>query len=160
MTKPRLILAALDWTRPKDPPMSLGLASILANVERFGFNVIHRSWAVNQPSKYQISEKNFDPQPVVEFVMANATEKSYFGLGAYVWNENCVQTILKRLRNEGFPGKVILGGPQISYSGRGLEKYYPNADIFVRGYAEQAIVHILQVCSTVFPLSNPSPPLY
>jgi hypothetical protein len=35
----KLILASLDWTRPKDPAISLGQASILANLRRHNIPV-------------------------------------------------------------------------------------------------------------------------
>eukprot|EP00750_Incisomonas_marina_P026000 INCI5851.1.p2 GENE.INCI5851.1~~INCI5851.1.p2 ORF type:complete len:139 (-),score=6.27 INCI5851.1:225-641(-) len=40
-----------------------------------------------------------------------------------------------------FPGRIGIAGPQVSYvdvAGQ-LEQYYPLADMFVRGYAEEAI---------------------
>mgnify|MGYP003387918779 CR=1 FL=1 len=45
----RLLMIALDWTRPKDPPLSLGHASIFANLIRHKIDVQARSWAVNAP---------------------------------------------------------------------------------------------------------------
>jgi radical SAM superfamily enzyme YgiQ (UPF0313 family) len=131
----RLILAALDWARPKDPPMSLGHASILANLKHHGVNVFEKSWSVNS-SEFNINN-------VVEFALSHAKGKdTAFALGAFVWNEKHVQEILTRLRVKKFPGPIIVGGPQVSYvsDNNELEKYYPQADVFVRGYAEAALV--------------------
>lgn len=40
-------------------------------------------------------------------------------------------------------GKIIIGGPQISYLKSNLDKFYPDADIFIRGYAEQALTRYM-----------------
>ena len=65
-------------------------------------------------------------------------------IGVYVWAEDIIQNLLDEIRNIGFTGRIILGGPQITYSGPGLEAIYPDADIFVRGYGELALLSILQ----------------
>lgn len=63
-------------------------------------------------------------------------------MGTYVWHENHTQNLLDTLKQEGFPGRIILGGPQISYTKSNLEKYYPQADIFIRGYGEDALAKL------------------
>uniref|UniRef100_A0AC35GNA4 B12-binding domain-containing protein n=1 Tax=Panagrolaimus sp. PS1159 TaxID=55785 RepID=A0AC35GNA4_9BILA len=138
----RLIMVALDWTRPKDPPMSLGHASILANLIKHGINVTEKSWSVNH--------ENFEAEEVVDFVVANSSKDSDFGIGAFVWNEIYVQKIIKSLKNAKFPGKIIIGGPQISYLKSDLEKYYPEADIFIRGYAENALTKYMMESTESF----------
>ncbi|CAG8546181.1 1229_t:CDS:2 [Gigaspora rosea] len=117
----KLILISLDWTRPKDPPLSLGHASILASLRHHNIDVFPRSWSVNVP--------NFSPDDVVEFIMIHAN--SCIDV-AFVWNEKAVQHILRKLKKYKFPGKVILGGPQVSYVKKGIEEYYPYADIYIR----------------------------
>ncbi len=63
-------------------------------------------------------------------------------IGVYVWNDHHVRTILRQLRQQGCSARIILGGPQISYAGAGLESLYPEVDVFVRGYGEQALVKL------------------
>lgn len=87
----RLLLVALDWTRPKDPPLSLGHASILANLLKHKVDVIPRSWAVNQPT--------FNPQDVVTFIMQHNQADTDVAFGAYVWNEHALQYIMNDLKN-------------------------------------------------------------
>lgn len=136
----RLLLAALDWTRPKDPPMSLGQASILATLRQHNINVIAKSWSVNHI--------DFHVKQVCDFAMEHADEHTDFALGAFIWNERYTQQILSTLKANKFPGRIILGGPQVSYVKPGLnrkklEDYYPNADVFIRGYAEEALTKLL-----------------
>lgn len=132
----KLILIALDWTRPKDPPISLGQASIVANALKHNVPIISQSWAVNQPT--------FTPTDVVRFVKQHETADTAVALGGYIWNEHATQHIIKQLKHEKFAGPIILGGPQVSYTGRGIEKFYSDVDIFVRGYAEKALIQLAQ----------------
>ena len=132
-----LLLISLDWTRPKDPPIALGHASILANLFRKRVPVIERAYGVNKPE--------FSTNSVVDFILQNAnqTNATDLAIGAFVWNESVLQTILSRVRRGGFSGRIILGGPQISYVKNGIESYYPLADVFIRGYAEEALAQFM-----------------
>ncbi len=133
-TRKKLLLLSLDWTRPKDPPLSLGQASIVAKLNQAKIPVEHKAWAVNHES--------FRIDDVLEFVMANAGVGVDLALGAFVWHEPHTQVLLDTLKRNQFPGKIILGGPQVSYTKEGLEQYYPQADVFVRGYGEDALASL------------------
>jgi radical SAM superfamily enzyme YgiQ (UPF0313 family) len=131
-----LLLISLDWTRPKDPPMALGHASILAKMYQENIPVIDRSYAVNKPE--------FSINSVVEFILQNEkNDNTDLAMGAFIWNENALQTILSQVRYYGFKGRIILGGPQVSYVKSGIEYYYPLADVFIRGYAESALAKLM-----------------
>ena len=129
-------MPSLDWTKPKDPPLSLGHASLLANLRHHNLKVTSHSWAVNRP--------NFNPLEVSDFILQNSCPKTDLALGVFVWNEKAVQTIVGSLKRHKFPGRIILGGPQISYVKNNIERYYPQADIFIRGYAETALIKLMQ----------------
>ncbi len=60
------------------------------------------------------------------------------------WNEKSIQSILNTLKKQNFPGKILLGGPQVSYVKKNLELFYPQVDIFLRGYAESALVNYME----------------
>ncbi|MEZ5993605.1 MAG: radical SAM protein [Planctomycetota bacterium] len=53
-----------------------------------------------------------------------------------------MQRTLAHLRTMGFRGRIVLGGPQISYAGKGVAKLYPDAGVFIRGYGELAILQL------------------
>lgn len=135
LTPRKLKIISLDWTRPKDPPLSLGHASIVANLKAHQIDVTERSWSVNS--------REFRPEEVLDFIFSSVDCETDVALGAFVWNENHLQHILQRMKAKKFPGRVILGGPQISYVKSDIERYYPDADIFIRGYAEDALVQLL-----------------
>jgi len=134
-----VFVLALDWTRAKDPRVPLGHASVVANLcARSGADVTHRAFSLNAP--------DFQLEPVVESVLnwdrGSAGRSRDLGIGVYVWNERYVQRLLVELRQRGFSGRIVLGGPQISYAPVGVEQLYPEADCFIRGYGETAFAAV------------------
>lgn len=133
-----LNLVDLYWTRDKDPRVPLGHASLLSSLGQVpGVNVRSIAAPVNPAA--------IDPRELAERVHAAAAgppEEMDVAVGTYVWAEELVRELLSRLRRRGFRGRIILGGPQISYAGPGLEALYPEADAFVRGYGEEALARI------------------
>jgi radical SAM superfamily enzyme YgiQ (UPF0313 family) len=131
----RIILVDFYWTRDKDPRVPLGHASILTALRgRSELDVRSIVIAVNEP--------HLDAATVATAILDEtkgvpATEVDV-AFGAYVWGEALLQDVLRELGFSGFQGRLILGGPQIPYSGRGLERIYPDVDAFVRGYGEEA----------------------
>ena len=145
----RVVLVDLYWTRDKDPRVPLGHASILATLRARGIDVRSLVVAVNEP--------HLDAAglcaAILEHTKGIAPTDVDVAFGAYVWGEALLRDVLRRLRREGFEGRLILGGPQISYSGAGLEHLYPEADAFVRGYGEEALA-TLAVTPHVHPIAG------
>ncbi len=128
----RLVLLSLDWIRPKDPRMSLGQASLLARLAgEPDMDVVPLSRAVNAP--------DFDRRELLSAVLAAASGGA-LAVGVYVWNEPVVQWLLPELRIAGFTGRILLGGPQLSYAPPGVLGLYPDADAAIRGPGEEALV--------------------
>eukprot|EP00112_Aurelia_sp_Birch-Aquarium-sp1_P015054 Seg3303.2 transcript_id=Seg3303.2/GoldUCD/mRNA.D3Y31 product="putative methyltransferase MJ1487" protein_id=Seg3303.2/GoldUCD/D3Y31 len=136
-----LLMVSLDWCRPKDPPLSLGTASIISHVEKYGIHVKEISHAVNKP--------NFNIDNVIAQIKRTLSQNPVMdcGIGAYVWNDKHVCTIIKALREDEYPGRIIIGGPQVSYTspsdGQRLEDFYPGASAFVRGYGEVPMAKLM-----------------
>lgn len=136
-----VVLVALNWTRDKDPRIPLGHASILA--------ALKRSARVNVRSVViPVNLGALDPlrvaRQIVHEVGTHPHHDVDIAIGAYVWGEDLLQQVLPLIRSEGFQGRLILGGPQISYSGPGLESVYPDVDAFVRGYGEMALCQMVE----------------
>lgn len=107
-----------------------------ALLQRRGVNFCGASWSVNS--------EQFSPERVASYILERQAEITDVALGAFVWNERAIQTILTMLRKENFNKRIILGGPQISYVEKnGLEGHYPKADVFIRGYAEEALAELM-----------------
>jgi len=58
-------------------------------------------------------------------------------LACYVWSSSLIEPIIKLCREQGFKGKVILGGYQIN--SKSCRELYPNGDFYIPGYAESAL---------------------
>jgi radical SAM superfamily enzyme YgiQ (UPF0313 family) len=134
-----VFVLALDWTRAKDPRVPLGHASIVANLSATpGMEVTHRSFSLNSP--------DFKLESVIGEILkwerSTAGRPYDLGVGVYIWNERQVQSLLVELRRRGFSGRIVLGGPQISYAPLGVEQLYPGADCFIRGYGETAFASV------------------
>lgn len=107
----KVIMISLDWTRPKDPPLSLGHASILANLLANDIDVSEKSWSVNHETFHIDDILNFIESHSI-FTMKTTTTVA---IGVFVWNEQYVQAIIHYLKQHKYRGQIILGGPQISY---------------------------------------------
>ena len=134
---PQVILLSLNWTRDKDPRLPLGHASILAALVDAGRDVESLVYAVNGDLRVaDIAEH------ILAIVQRDSSRPVVLGIGAYVWGEAILQALLPMLRTRGFRGIIVLGGPQISFMESGFEAMYPQADIFIRGAGEQAMVAV------------------
>ncbi len=132
----RIILVDLTWTRDKDPRIPLGHASLLAALRAVP-ELDVRSVVV--PVNTGVLDVDDVATMVMEQTIGASRDQVDIAIGAYVWGEELLRNLLPAVRRRGFSGRIILGGPQISYSGAGLETVYPEADVFVRGYAEAAL---------------------
>jgi radical SAM superfamily enzyme YgiQ (UPF0313 family) len=76
---------------------------------------------------------------------AISNDPDLISIGAFVWNEIHLQRIIKVLRNDlNFKNKILIGGPQVTYAlPSTLEKFYPNVDFFIRGYAEDSFAKLI-----------------
>jgi radical SAM superfamily enzyme YgiQ (UPF0313 family) len=129
-----VVLVSLDWIREKDPRTSLGHGSLLATLRRTpGITVSSVRHAVNAAS--------FDANRVLDEVMTalNQGARPLVAIGAYVWNEHHVRRLIRELRAAGYEGEIVIGGPQVSYAGEGAANLYPEADVIIRGYGEEAL---------------------
>jgi radical SAM superfamily enzyme YgiQ (UPF0313 family) len=134
-----VVLVDFNWTRDKDPRIPLGHASILTCLKRVpNVNVVSKIIPVNaRPEAADVA--------VALLAIANGIPDSDvdFAFGAYVWAEDLLREVLTLVRAGGFGGRIILGGPQVSYAGAGLESIYPEVDAFIRGDGENALCDVV-----------------
>lgn len=134
-----LILVELPWGRNKDPRIPLGHASLLASLK---IHTVSEVFSIVEC----INDDDFSVNKVFDRISSYLQTKesiSTIAFGVYVWSEDAIQQLINKIKEIGFLGKIVLGGPQISYCGATLEENYPHADIFVRGYGEIALASIL-----------------
>lgn len=136
----RVILVDIYWTRDKDPRIPLGHASLLTTLQqRTDVETRQVIVSVNttQESVAQIAKR------ILAEVDGRSDSDVDIAIGAYVWAEELLQALLPMIRRE-FKGRIVMGGPQISYKESGLEAVYPDADIFIRGYGEEALCELVE----------------
>lgn len=136
----RALLVSFDLVREGEPSVSLSSASLIAAARQ----------AASRGAPLQLDHRSFNllgaRVTAEEVVGALASEfplreLDAIALAAYVWGEYLLPDVLRLLRREvGFRGTIVLGGPQISY-GEDAQLYaaYPEADVFVKGYAEACL---------------------
>lgn len=136
----KALIISLDLIRPGEPSTPLSTASLLAylrsapeygdtfSVEHLGINLLQEEWD-SEIGAVEAAVRERDPSVFDTIAVA-----------CYVWSERLTGWLLPMLRRSGFRGTLILGGPQITYAAQDdLPVLYPDADIFVTGYAEVAL---------------------
>ncbi len=132
----RVLLLSLNWTRTKDPRTPLATAYLCSwlSVQRDLWPKI-RVGFLDKDVKTPVSEVARD---------VTADDPGVLGIGVYVWNNLAVGTLVRDLRSKGFRGKIVLGGPEISYATDDLPSEFVGADYFVKGEGEVAFEEILR----------------
>lgn len=134
MTLRTVVLIDLPWMRDKDPRVPLGQASIAAALSDAGVPFRRVTLPVNGPATTQD-----DVLRAVERACRGLSpSKTDLGIGAFAWNEHIVRPLVQAVRERGL-GRVILGGPQVSYADAGVVDLYPGVDAIVRGAGEYVL---------------------
>ena len=133
-TSRSVALIALDWTRPHDPRVPLGHASIEANL---------RAHAIPTTPLVYSASALATPTVLAERIVADVlrADTDIVGIGAYVWNVSVVRDVINGLRARGSRASVVIGGPEVTYAPVDeLVDRFVGADFFVRGAGEEALV--------------------
>lgn len=134
-----VVLVSIDWQKRGDGKTSLGIASIAATLKGVGIRYQLVEGVISNPD---FSLENL--QSRIQQALDEMGPNTLLGFGVFVWNDEAVCGLLEQLTlPEG--GRIVLGGPQISYMpAGGLEEAYPQAHWFVRGAGEQAVLRLAQ----------------
>jgi len=136
----KVLFISFDLIRSGEIEKPYAVASILAYLKQdkklYGkFEFDHISFNMLS-KKYEYCNNIF----AQDLALLKVENYHYIALSAYVWNEYLINDFIKELRFLGFKGSIILGGYQITYSSNELlPQQYPDAQVFVSGYAEQAL---------------------
>jgi radical SAM superfamily enzyme YgiQ (UPF0313 family) len=142
----KVMLVALNWTRDKDPRLPLGHACLMAALRKVGRNVTDIIVPVNRKlDVVELANQILN----AEAASTSISQEFDLGIGAYVWGEAAIQELLPILRRKGFAGRIILGGPQITFMEEGFQQAYPDADVFIRGNAESALVAVTETADPI-----------
>ena len=129
-------LLGLNWYREKDPRTPLGLALIAAYAKE------HLQFMTG----YDLTIINEDVRSNLSDVLHHILEENpkVLGIGVYVWNVEAAKEMITGLRALGYSGKIVLGGPEISYGDDGLKEEFSEADYFVKGDGEKAFAQVIK----------------
>ncbi len=97
----RVALVSFDWHRPKDPPLSLGHASIQTHLRQHNIQVKSLCSSVISPT--------FSIQNLCDKILTYNDSNTDLAIGAYIWNEHHVQYLTKWMKQSGWKGNIILG---------------------------------------------------
>ena len=135
----KAFLISFDLLREGEPTTALSVASLLAHlksnpeygdefvIEHLAINLLTCAEGAVQQAEMAVLDRGVDSFDTI-------------AISCYVWAEREVSQFIRRLRELGYRNKIVLGGPQISYATQdGLPALYPQADIFIAGYAEEAL---------------------
>ncbi|MDP3148200.1 MAG: B12-binding domain-containing radical SAM protein [Ignavibacteria bacterium] len=148
------LFISFDIIRPGELNNSLALASILCFLK-------NEEKLLDKMNFYQLTLNIFDyegraqPNYFDKYLNAyNLVDFDFIAISAYIWNEYFINEFINHIRKLGFTGKIILGGYQITHADiKELPVLYPDTQIFVIGYAEQALMKLfLGQVSLKFPL--------
>ncbi len=138
MNDRKAVLVSLPYCREKDPAVTPGHASLAAAVVAHGKSEL---------LEFVVPAGSLDLHQRLEAIVETLsvlTADTLVGVGAYVWNEEPVRNLVRMLRHRGYRGKIVAGGPSVSYTAPGhLERFFPAVDYFIRGYGETALLQLL-----------------
>ena len=130
----RLVLVSLEWHKERSPSIALASSCLASAIQESQVAEIEVLVGVINNPEFSLEKL------ACEILDRSPTD---IGIGCYVWNKESTRHLMKHIRKRGYAGRIILGGPQVSNAGPGLEKVYPEADIFIRGTAEDALVEVI-----------------
>lgn len=135
----KLLLLAFDWIRKKDPPLSLASANIKAACQQYA-QVTQLTFGVNEPS--------FNIEKVGEMILESLSvrpERTLVAVGSYIWAHQATQEVTRIIKGKVKNTTVVMGGPEVTYTpAESLHTLFPHADMFIRGYAENAMQQLLR----------------
>jgi radical SAM superfamily enzyme YgiQ (UPF0313 family) len=142
----RVLLISFDLIRDNEPAKSLSSATILANLKYD--KLLTRKYSFEHQSINMLAYNSKINKNHFKGFLGNIdlTKISFLFVSAYIWNEYFINDFLCWIKLNGFNGKIILGGYQITYSESiTLHDKYPKADYFLSGFAEESIKQFLIV---------------
>ena len=146
----KCLIISFDFSKEKDgyPPLSYQIASILAKFKGSNF-IENETLCYNMREYEKMLPSEVEYQIIKRFkkdkTKDEINEYSFIAIAVYAWSENIVNKFIQIIHDYNFAGKVILGGYEITaLSDEQLYKTYPNADYYVKGYAEVSLEKIFK----------------
>ncbi len=138
----KILIISFDLIRPGESSTSLSIGSLLAALKQSEY--YDNKFLVEHKSVNLLNE-NTRQQDLTNLRNSSFGQYDCIALSAYIWGEHHLREFLFFLRTEyQYKGVIALGGYQVSYANdECLTKDYPEADTFIKGYAEQSFVKLV-----------------
>ena len=152
----KALFITFDIVREDESEVSLAMASILTTLKNnkvVADTVLLDHITVNMlPLGSNVTNADFPT-----FIFGKKIyELDYVLISVSVWNEYFINEFIAFLKENGFSGKIVLGGHQITYNGREeLLWKYKDANVFIIGYAEESLIELFLNDSDVKFLNAP-----
>ena len=140
----RVLIVSFDILRPHDPSPSYSIATLLAYMANSqpivagDVDVVHEEfnlWGGSIPEVREVMER---------IAAHDLGSVDVIAISVYVWCEPLVVKLVGALRGEGYRGKIVLGGYQITATGDDdLGGLYAGVDHFLKGYAEASLLRVV-----------------
>lgn len=149
----KLLLVSFDITRQHDTSPWYSLASLVAYLkksEQYGYNFCAEIYSLNLSVALEQGMDYILPA----LIQHEALYARWIGFACSVWSRGLINPTITALRQAGFQGIFILGGYEITgiQDQKNLIKEYPNAQIFIRGFAEESLLKVCQQDEFFYPL--------
>lgn len=152
MNKSALVIS-FDLFREGEADVSYAVASLMSYLKkdnRYGNEFTVKNLSINMLSHPNELTDNYLNSILLEHLIWNFDT---IAISCYVWNEYLINPLIKKIFALGFHGKIVLGGYQISYGTKEkLSKEYPQADIFIFGYAEKSLLDSIFLKTSNLPI--------
>lgn len=142
LMKKSIVLITFDIFKPDYPTITYSIASILATLKKNKISFSHYPINIQQ----YIGKSSIDVNSSIKEVLSEAVtffrKFDFIAIGVTRWSVEHTNKVLDLIGP--YDGKIILGGYEITaIKEEDLIHEFPKADYFIKGYAEKALVKLI-----------------
>ena len=126
-----LHIVSFDYRLEDEPIMPYSIAKLIAYLEANN----------NFKKKYLVQQTSFNMSTDEEKFSRELLDNDFIAIAVYVWSAQRVQSLLSFFEENNYQGKIILGAYEIT--DKEAQITYPQADFYIIGHAEKALIDIL-----------------
>nr|VFJ99215.1 MAG: Radical SAM superfamily enzyme YgiQ, UPF0313 family [Candidatus Kentron sp. LFY] len=146
----KALIVSFDFMRKGETSPSLAIGSLITHAKadvRYGheFCIEHVFFNMLDPLDRSLSY-------FMEKILDKCMQYNTILIAVYIWSECLVVKLIRRLREIGYQGKIVLGGYQITYGREALKHEYPECDIFISSYGENSLVESIFMARPKYPI--------
>jgi radical SAM superfamily enzyme YgiQ (UPF0313 family) len=147
----QVLLISFDIIRKGEPNVSLAIGSLLSYLKASEYYL--KKFVIEHQSFNLYEQAPLKVDSIINEITSryNLRDINIIAISCYVWSDRIVNDLIRELRINGFCGKIILGGNQISYSDK-VEEKYPDCQVFISGYGEDSLLRA--ICDETTPVKK------